>query len=141
MKLTKNMIVFAVINTISSIVYFTLLAKGIGFTKTSSTPDTYVTTGLIGAPFIYGLIWWISANVLAKLDKKRNTRLNIGLAYHVISTLVLTVAIIYSYLMFEAFHWIDFLVYPIIAMALSVLNHWLAVMNNPKGRDSKKAFK
>jgi hypothetical protein len=141
MKLTKNMIVFTVINTISSIVYFTLLGKGIGYTKTSSSPETYVTTGLIGAPFISGLIWWISASVLAKLDKKRNTRLNVGLAYHALTTFILTVTFIYSYLMFEAFHWIDFLIYSIIAIALSLLVHWLAVRNNPKGIDSKKAFK
>lgn len=141
MKLTKNMIVFTAINTISSITYFTLLAKGIGYTKISSSPETYVTTGLIGAPFLYGFIWWISASILAKLDKKRNSRLNIGLAYHVLSTFVLTVAIIYSYLLFEAFHWIDFLIYPTLAMAVSLLIHWLAVRNKPKGIDAKDAFK
>lgn len=137
MKVSKNLKWFTVINLISSILFFTFLSKGIFVSQVEGEANTYVSY----LPTIYGLIWFVSGLIFAGTDKARNSRFNLGLAYHLASTVVVIIAMVYAFLLFEVFRTVGFVVFPLLAMAVSLLIHWLVTRNNPKGIDKKEAFK
>lgn len=137
MKVSKNLKWFTVINLLSSILFFTFLSKGIFVSQVEGEANTYVSY----LPTIYGLVWFVSGLIFAGTDKVRNSRFNLGLAYHLASTVVVIIAMVYAFLLFEVFRTVGFVVFPLLAMAVSLLIHWLATRNNPKGIDKKEAFK
>lgn len=137
MKITKNLFWFSLINLASSIIFFTLLAKGIELAKAEDRANVYVTL----VPVIYGLVWFVTGALFESLDKVRKTRYNLSMAYHWASTIVVLIAMVYALAFLDIFRTIQFVILPLLAMALSLLIHWLAVRNQTKGIDKKEAFK
>jgi CHASE2 domain-containing sensor protein len=137
MKLSRNIKIYTVINLISSLLFFTFLARGVLTTRVEGEANTYVSS----LPAFYAVIWFFSGLVLAGTDKARNSRYNLALAYHVASSAIIVISMIYALIMFEVFRNIEFAVIPIFLMAISFGIHWFVVRNNPKGIDKKDAFK
>ena len=134
MKLTNNLKIYIVLNVLSTLAFAYCLANDIGIKHTE--PNTFETS----LPFIYALFWLVSTLVLLKLDKPRNSRLNLGLQYHVAATVITAVALIVSAILFEEFRNLANLL-PAPALAVSLFIHWFFTRKDPKGIEAKKVFK
>jgi hypothetical protein len=137
MKTTKYLIAFTALNTLSTVAFFVCIDKGIGITKVTNEPNTYVTS----LPFIYGLIWFISSGVFGKLDSVRKTRMNLGLAYHMASNIAMAIGMVFAVITLKELRTWQFIVFPTLAMGVSYLVHWFFVRKTVKGIEIEKAFK
>ena len=131
MKLTNNVKIFAAINTVTSLMFFWLLDDAI----TTEQWDRIWTIAIV-----YGLTWFTSGLILGKYDSTRDYRGDLGMLYHLVTTVVVFVTAIVAVLVFEAFSYIDLLIGGA-AMLISLFSHWFGVRGSIKGIDKKEAFK
>ncbi|HMS25744.1 MAG TPA: hypothetical protein PKB15_08700 [Acidimicrobiia bacterium] len=136
MRLTRNLSIFVVLNTISTIVFIVTLATGIGVKKISDDPATFETS----TPFLYALFWLLSFLLLLRFDNVRHSRRNLGLQYHLAMTLILLAGLIFGAFASEVFR-SPSAFYPIFALFASLLVHWFFTRNNLQGIEAKKVFR
>ncbi len=137
MKPTRNIIIFSIINFISSIWFFNALTLMTAVKRGGGTVSVYE----FPQPLIYAVIWLITGFVLGATDKTRNVRYDLGLAYHSAMVLTTFIATIVAFILFEEFRNPAFVVVPMFALLTSLAIHWLVRRDTIKGIDKKEAFK
>ena len=134
MKLTRNLWIYVILNSLSTIIFLTFLHNGVLITKESDDPATYVSW----LPTLYAVIWFISGLILGYLDKPRKTRHDIDFMYSLMTLIILTFGAVYYMLLFKELRsW-----WYILAFAWLVqLIYWYFVKKRIKGISKKDAFK
>lgn len=134
MKITRNATIFAVINSVTTLVFLTHLNSLV-------TSEQY--NQIAPWAIVYGLIWAVSGAVLGITDKARNYRGNIDVQYSLISTLVSLVAFWLSKLFLPAIMPVGYgymvLVTAVLIIA-SAIQYYFA-NKDTKGIAKKEAFK
>ncbi len=134
MNLTRNAITFAVINSLTTIVFL-------------STLNNLVTTGRFEdiAPWAiaYGLTWAVTGALLQGTDKARNYRGNIGFQYAAIQYVMAFLVIWVTKIFFPVIMPHSYLEIIFVTMLLIIIStlHYRHAKRNPKGIDKKEAFK
>lgn len=131
MKLTPNLKTFAATNFVSSVAFFYLLDQ---------TIDAKAWTQIWVLAIGYGVVWFMSGLLLGKADNARNYRGNLGLMYHLVTTVIMTVTSIGAAFLLEHQEVSDTL-WVVGSANLSLLVHWLTTKDSPKGVNKKEAFK
>jgi cobalamin synthase len=132
MELTKNVKIFAAIGVINTAVFFPVLE----WLLNRSSQHDWVWLAAV----VYGVVWFMAGMLLGRSDNARDYRGNLGLVYHSISTLIVLLGAVPVAIFFENFNIMD-TIWVMVAMGSSLLIHWLATRNSPKGIDKKEAFK
>ena len=84
--------------------------------------------------------WFCTGLLLGMKDDSRHTRGNLGLMYHVVSTVIVAIASIWGSAFLSHLEWTDTALVLAI-MGASLLIHWLATRKSLKGIDKKEAFR
>jgi hypothetical protein len=131
MRLTRNAFIYGLIGFVSSLVFFYLLDDAVG---DKAWGRIWVVAG------IYGLVWAVAGLTLSRSDSARAFGGNLGLAYHASGAIATLIAAAIALVQWDTFSVSDF-GWVTFGMVLSLLMHWLATRNAPKGIDRKEAFK
>lgn len=131
MVMTRNTYLYGVIGLVSSLVFFYLLDEAV---TEQAWGRIWPLAGM------YGLVWAVSGWALSQTDSARKYRGNLGLAYHVSGTLATFVAASIALVLWDTFSLTDFFLVTF-GMGLSLGLHWFFTRNQPKGIESKEAFK
>ena len=123
MKFTRNLKYYLAINAVCTITYL--------ISNNNSKP-------LLA---FYLAIWLISFTVCYFTENRNRSRINLGLQYHVFTTVIMAIAISVSMITgMQSFNiiwnWI-----PIIALSVSLLIHYLFTRKTIKGIEPKSVFK
>jgi H+/Cl- antiporter ClcA len=134
MKLTRNAIIFAIINALSTVVFLTKLNDMV----VSRNFDQIAPWAIV-----YGLIWAISGAILGITDKARAYRGNVDFQYTLISSVIGVLALWLSKLLLPSIMPVGY--GTLILMTLTVtaatgIQYYFA-NRSPKGIDKKEAFK
>lgn len=140
MKLTRNLKIFIVVNTLSTILFGIALAISLGVYQTGSEPNTfemYTSPPLIWA-FVWAFVLVISSIFLEKYDDVRKSRKNLQLYYWVVlSVNMCVVALVLAVATGEYF--VALRVFGINLFVLTL--NWLWTGKTLKGIEAKEAFK
>ena len=134
MKITRNATIFAVINSVTTLVFLTNLNRLV----TAEQFDEIAPWAIV-----YGLIWAVSGAVLGITDKARNYRGNIDLQYSLISSLVALATLWLSKLFLPAIMPVGYGYLVLITLAIivaSAIQYYFA-NKDTKGIAKKEAFK
>ncbi len=141
MKLTRNLKVYTAFIILVSTIFYVMTMLDVGTNTTENSDGTTTITSSIP-------LYWFATVFIAFLlfyftDKKRDSRSNLGLAYHIVTTAVvlLPLAIFSIYSIISKGMLDYFVLVPMGALIISLLIHWIATRRDLKGFESKKVFK
>lgn len=120
MKLTRNLWIYEILNSVSTFIFITLLNQGVIITDDYDQTLAYAYTYMSWLPIIYAGVWFFSGLILGYLDKPRKTRHDIDFMYSLMTLIILTFGAVYYMLLFKelrswwyilAFAWLVQLIY------------------------------
>lgn len=134
MKITKNAKVFALINSVSTLIFLTKLNQLV-----TSEDFEQITPWAIS----YGLLWAISGAMLGATDTARKYRGNIDFQYLLITSVIGLITLWASKLLLPAImpaSYTKLLIASVLLMILTAIQYYFA-NKDPKGISKKDAFK
>jgi len=134
MLLTRNAIIFAAINGLSSVIFLTKLNDLV-----VSRNFDQIAPWAIG----YGLIWALSGAILGSTDKARSYRGNVDFQYTAICSLIGILTLWVSKLVLPAIMPIGYATLFLMTLAIiaATAAQYFVANRHPKGIDKKEAFK